>query len=584
MSRLQLRLAVLLAALVAVVVAVSGLLAERGLRAREAERIEDSLRQRAALVHTQVADRSLGSEPQVPLQALAERAATAAEARVTLIAADGTVVADSDVTFSGLGALENHRDRPEVRSALAGQAASSARRSATVGRRLLYLALPAQGGGVVRLATDLTQVEAAVAGLRRTLLLAGAMGMAAALALSFLVSFLALQPVREFGAAVGAMARGQLERRARWAARDEIGEIAGAINRMADQLRHQLRDATAEKERLGAVLGGMAEGVLVLDRCGRIVLANPRLREFFGFSGDPSQRSPLEVIRHLEVDEALREAATGSEPLVREIEEVGPRHLTLQLHVAAFPQSGERLGTVAVFHDITDLRRLESLRRDFVANVSHELRTPLTAIRGFAETLSAGVPPERMRSYLEVVLRHAKRLGALIDDLLQLSRIESRQLHLEPVPIDVVNLARSMLTDLEPRLGEKRLTAQVVRKDALPAQADRRALEQIFLNLLDNAIKYTEPGGEITLSVEGTPSEVRVEVADTGIGIPEADLPRIFERFYRVDKARSRELGGTGLGLSIVKHLVGAHGGEVAVESRVGIGTRISFTLPAASA
>jgi two-component system phosphate regulon sensor histidine kinase PhoR len=584
MSRLQLRLAVLLAALVAVVVAVSGLLAERGLRAREAERIEDSLRQRAALVHTQVADRSLGSEPQVPLQALAERAATAAEARVTLIAADGTVVADSDVTFSGLGALENHRDRPEVRSALAGQAASSARRSATVGRRLLYLALPAQGGGVVRLATDLTQVEAAVAALRRTLLLAGAMGMAAALALSFLVSFLALQPVREFGAAVGAMARGQLERRARWAARDEIGEIAGAINRMADQLRHQLRDATAEKERLGAVLGGMAEGVLVLDRCGRIVLANPRLREFFGFSGDPSQRSPLEVIRHLEVDEALREAATGSEPLVREIEEVGPRHLTLQLHVAAFPQSGERLGTVAVFHDITDLRRLESLRRDFVANVSHELRTPLTAIRGFAETLSAGVPPERMRSYLEVVLRHAKRLGALIDDLLQLSRIESRQLHLEPVPIDVVNLARSMLTDLEPRLGEKRLTAQVVRKDALPAQADRRALEQIFLNLLDNAIKYTEPGGEITLSVEGTPSEVRVEVADTGIGIPEADLPRIFERFYRVDKARSRELGGTGLGLSIVKHLVGAHGGEVAVESRVGIGTRISFTLPAASA
>jgi two-component system phosphate regulon sensor histidine kinase PhoR len=496
MSRLQLRLAVLLAALVAVVVAVSGLLAERGLRAREAERIEDSLRQRAALVHTQVADRSLGSEPQVPLQALAERAATAAEARVTLIAADGTVVADSDVTFSGLGALENHRDRPEVRSALAGQAASSARRSATVGRRLLYLALPAQGGGVVRLATDLTQVEAAVAGLRRTLLLAGAMGMAAALALSFLVSFLALQPVREFGAAVGAMARGQLERRARWAARDEIGEIAGAINRMADQLRHQLRDATAEKERLGAVLGGMAEGVLVLDRCGRIVLANPRLREFFGFSGDPSQRSPLEVIRHLEVDEALREAATGSEPLVREIEEVGPRHLTLQLHVAAFPQSGERLGTVAVFHDITDLRRLESLRRDFVANVSHELRTPLTAIRGFAETLSAGVPPERMRSYLEVVLRHAKRLGALIDDLLQLSRIESRQLHLEPVPIDVVNLARSMLTDLEPRLGEKRLTAQVVRKDALPAQADRRALEQIFLNLLDNAIRRARASSE----------------------------------------------------------------------------------------
>jgi two-component system phosphate regulon sensor histidine kinase PhoR len=238
---------------------------------------------------------------------------------------------------------------------------------------------------------------------------------------------------------------------------------------------------------------------------------------------------------------------------------------------------------VAVFHDVSEIRRLEDIRRDFVANVSHELRTPLTAIRGFAETLRGSeLPVEQSRQYLDVILRHADRLAALIEDLLELSRIEggTRELALEP--IDSAALARGLLQDLKPRLDARRLQAECRAGPAPLAFADRRALEQVLLNLLDNAIKYSEPGGRIELSISGSTAGVRIDVSDTGIGIPEADRARIFERFYRVDKARARDLGGTGLGLAIVKHLVQAQDGEVFVSSREGHGSTFTVRLPAA--
>jgi two-component system phosphate regulon sensor histidine kinase PhoR len=583
-SRLQLRLAGVLSALVTAVVLVSGILAERGIERRERTRIESSLRERARLVRDQLGALPIRPEGSVELQALALRTASSAAARVTFIAPDGTVVGESDVPLAELPRIENHAGRPEVAAALAGREGSVARHSATVHRSLLYLALPAEGGGVVRLAADLSSVQAAVAELRRTLVAAGAVGWAASLGLAFVLSSVALRPLRELADAVGAIASGQLERRAPLDARDEMGRIAASINFMAEQLRRQLEDATAEKERIAAVLAGMTEGVLVLDAEGRVLLANPRFRNLFGTHGPVEGRIPLEVIRDAEVDEVLREVS-GAEPVVRDLEGVGPRDLTLQMHAAVFPARGKRLGTVIVFHDVTEVRRLESMRRDFVANVSHELKTPLTAIRGYAETLaSGGVPPDRTRSFLEVILRHAERLGSLIDDLLQLSRIESRKLELHPVELDVVEAARALLRDLAPRLAERGHRAEVVDDGAAAARADQRALEQVLMNLLDNAIKYTDPQGRITVSVRASPARVWVAVSDTGIGIPSADLPRVFERFYRVDKARSRELGGTGLGLSIVKHLVQSLGGEVHIESEPGRGTRVSFSLPRAAA
>jgi two-component system phosphate regulon sensor histidine kinase PhoR len=241
------------------------------------------------------------------------------------------------------------------------------------------------------------------------------------------------------------------------------------------------------------------------------------------------------------------------------------------------------MGTVAVFHDVTELRHLENVRRDFIANASHELQTPLTAIRGFAETLVAhDLPWEEVRAQLQVILRNSERLENLIRDMRELSRIESRRVPLQPGEVDVAKLARALLADMEPRLKERSLEASVSDQGAALAWADRRAVDQVLSNLLDNALKYTDPGGRITVGIEAQPEAVRVSVSDTGIGIAPEHRPRIFERFYRVDKARSRALGGTGLGLSIVRHLVQAMGGEVSVESEPGRGSTFHFTLPRA--
>ncbi len=586
MPKIQLKLMAALAALVAVTVLASGYVAERALRERELGLIERSLRERSELVRELVAGISFESAATAQLDDRARRAAAAAGARVTLIAPDGSVVADSDVAPADLVRVENHGDREEVRAALEGRAESSTRRSETVGRRLLYLAVPVESGrgaGVVRLAVNLEEVEAAVADLRWNLLVASLIGLAAALALSFLLSWITVRPLSEMREALGAIARGELGRRLRPRSDDELGEMASAINEMAEELGLRLEEVTAEKEQLDAVLAGMVEGVLVLDTDGCVTLANPRLRELLSLWGPVAGRKLLEVVRHPGIDDALRAAAESTAPVVSEVEvgERSPR--TLLIHAAAFPQKGPVMGTVAVFHDVTELRHLENVRRDFVANASHELQTPLAAIRGFAETLVGNdLSWEEVRTQLDVILRNSARLENLIRDMRELSRVESRRVPLQPGEVDVVKLAGALLVDMESRLKERSLEVTVADRGAVSAWADRRAVDQVLTNLVDNALKYTDPGGRITVDVESQPEFVRVSVTDTGIGIPAEQQARIFERFYRVDKARSRALGGTGLGLSIVRHLVQAMGGDVYVESEPGQGSTFRFTLPRA--
>ena len=533
-----------------------------------------------------VAGISFESAATAQLDERARRAAAAAGARVTLIAPDGSVVADSDVAPADLVRVENHGDRQEVRAALEGRVESSTRRSETVGRRLLYLAVPLEpgrGAGVVRLAVNLEEVEAAVADLRWNLLVASLIGLAAALALSFLLSWITVRPLSEMREALGAIARGDLGRRLRPRSDDELGEMAAAINDMAEELGLRLEEVTAEKEQLDAVLAGMVEGVLVLDTDGCVTLANPRLRELLSLWGPVDGRKLLEVVRHPGIDDALRAAADSTAPVVSEVEvgERSPR--TLADPRGGLPTGRAGMGTVAVFHDVTELRHLENVRRDFVANASHELQTPLAAIRGFAETLVGNdLSREEVRSQLDVILRNSARLENLIRDMRELSRVESRRVPLQPGEVDVVKLTGALLADMEPRLKERSLAVTVTDRGAVSAWADRRAVDQVLTNLLDNALKYTDPGGRITVDVEAQPEGVRVSVSDTGIGIPAEQQARIFERFYRVDKARSRALGGTGLGLAIVRHLVQAMGGEVYVESEPGRGSTFRFTLPRA--
>jgi len=391
-----------------------------------------------------------------------------------------------------------------------------------------------------------------------------------------------VRPLEEIGQFARAIAAGDLERRLRWREKP-AQDIADALDRMAESVAARIDQANSEKEQLQAVLAGMVEGVLVVNASGRIVLANPRLRQMFSAWGEVAGRTPLEVIRHAGVDDALRAAASRNDLVSLELQVGGGEERTILVNAVGFPATGPRLGTVAVFHDVSELRRLESLRRDFVANVSHELKTPLTAVRGFAETLLSGeVPEQDVDKYLSVILKHAERLGNLIEDLLELSRIESRKVPLQSAPIDVARVVQAVMNGMEPQLRSKSLTVKLVEGEPGEALGDRRAVEQVVTNLLDNAAKYTNPGGHLELRVRSEGDHVRVDVQDDGIGIPEEDLPRIFERFYRVEKARSRDLGGTGLGLSIVKHLVQAMDGELFVESEMGSGTTFSFTLPRA--
>jgi two-component system phosphate regulon sensor histidine kinase PhoR len=334
------------------------------------------------------------------------------------------------------------------------------------------------------------------------------------------------------------------------------------------------------------VLDGMVEGVLVVDEHNRIMLANHRLAEFYGARSPLEGQSVLSALRDADLDALLTDVGRTDLPLARTLELLHPTHRTLRVQVARFPAApAPRLGSVAVLHDVTEIARLGAMRREFVANASHELRTPLAAIRGFAEMLLAegSIPEEVRRSHLEVIDRHARRLGTLVDDLLELSRIESGEYPLELQAVDLPALAEGLLRDCEARLREKRLDAASEASGPGKAWADPEAVWQILSNLVDNAIKYTEPGGRIRIRVEGDAHRVRVRVSDTGVGIPERDLARIFERFYRVDRARSRALGGTGLGLSIVKHLVQIQGGEITVESELGLGSTFTFTLPRAA-
>ena len=595
MPRIQLKIIGGLAALVIAVVAITGVLAERGLRARLTQDIGHSLEQQAGLVALRVSDGWRGEAGPPALKRVADASARATGARITLIARGGRVVADSEIASAMLAGVDNHASRPEVASALGGGVGRSMRRSDTVKRELVYVAVPAHPDfdsasdstsgdvAVVRLAIGLDRVEAAVAKLRAQLFTAAALGLLAALALSFALSLLSLRPIRELREVVGDMADGKLGRHLHWAVHDERAEIATSINRMAQQLREQIAGATREKEQLEAVVASMAEGVLVVDREARILLANPRFRELFSVWGEVVGRSIPEVIRIPEIEQALREAGEAGEIDVREIGLRDSSDRILLMHSAVFPTGGPRSGSVFVFHDVTALRRVDRVRRDFIANASHELRTPLTAIQGFADTLASGdLAPSEARGYLDVIVRNARRMSDLIDDLLTLSRIEGEGSQLEARPIDIERLARTVMEDFSPRFEQASLEGHLHSEGRLLCRGDRDAIEQILSNLLGNAARYTNPGGRVDVEISRAQGGVQLSVADSGIGIPQRDLERIFERFYRVDAARSRALGSTGLGLSIVKHLVGHMGGEIRVESELGKGSRFTLTLPAA--
>jgi len=361
-------------------------------------------------------------------------------------------------------------------------------------------------------------------------------------------------------------------------------DSGSTLRRHAEDLEQRLGESESQRTLLETVIAAMGEGVLVVGSTGRVLLANPRLRELFAAPAALEGRSLLEAVRHAEIVDAIETAISQGAVQVREVT-IGPApERQLRFSVAPFASRAERAGAVAVFRDVTEVRRIETIRRDFVANASHELKTPLTAIHGFAERLADAELPDASAKYaVEAIVGNAKRLGVLVEDLLELSRIESGSVPLRPEPIAAGELAERLLRELDPRLRSGELLHEVRVEGAGRVLADRSALEQVLANLLDNAIKYTPTGGSVRVHVRPAPGgRQRIEVEDSGMGIPRKDLPRIFERFYRVDPSRSRALGGTGLGLAIVKHLVQAMNGQIGVESSFGHGSRFWVELPGA--
>ena len=588
---IALKLTLTLVGFVAVTSLVAGVYLTRALENFAVESLETRLGSVAAVIHDEARAVLRPGARASAAQDLAVRVARATGARVTLIAPDGRVLAESERAFGDVAALENHAARPEVREALAGRTGRALRRSATTEAPLLYVAVPVREEprvlGVLRLALPLSAVTASYATLHQVMLAGGAVALLVALGIGIFVAGRVTRPVVEMQSIARQMSEGSFLVRAPTRSTDEIGTLGRSLNVMAGRLREKIQDLEQEQAKITAMLDAMIEGVVAVDGHEHILLMNEQARAMFGLGSSRGEGKPfLEVIRNADLHEIFRAVHAGGAGLAlrQEIEMTSPAYRIVGVNAVGLSPVAGGPGVVMVLHDLTALRQLERVRTEFVANVSHELRTPLTAIQGYLETLLSGAleEPENARRFLEIVLRHSERLGRLLNDLADLSNIELGKVTLRKESVRLDELVASVVAIIGPRAARSRVAVTADTPAELPAvAADRDRLVQILINLVDNAVKYTPEGGAVTVTARGTGNGVvEIAVADTGIGIPAADLPRITERFYRVDKARSRELGGTGLGLAIVKHLVLAHGGELRIESLEQQGTTVRFTLP----
>ncbi len=549
----------------------------------------DTLAERL-LAESRIAGDALPWDQGAALDAACERLAADLQIRLTVIAADGRVLGESTRSSES---LENHANRPEIQEALMRATGRSVRHSATVGTDLLYVAWRQERGRdvrVVRASMPLTTVIEHIADLRRLLLLGIVMAALLGLLAALVLSRGMLGRIERLVRFARALASGETPLYLTAERADDLGLLEEQLGDMARAVARTIAELRVEHERLEAILRGMAEGVVVTDLGGHVVLLNVRARELLDVRPDLDvQARPLiELARDPSLAEIARDLAAGAVVVSRDVTVSGGGR-SLQVSGARLRAAdGQAFGFVLVLHDVTELRRLEVIRRDFVANVSHELRTPLTAIKGYAETLlgAAGEDRETAKKFLTVIDRHSERLGRLIDDLLALSDLELGRTPLRLAPVAVEAAVDDVLQILAERIAPLHVTAEVS-PDTPAVTADGDRLRQVLINLVDNAAKYTPPGGLIRIraGVAHDPEHagmVEIAIEDTGVGIPTQDLPRLTERFFRVDKARSRELGGTGLGLAIVKHIMQAHGGALAIASTLGRGTTVRVFFHAA--
>jgi two-component system, OmpR family, phosphate regulon sensor histidine kinase PhoR len=562
----------LFATVLVVVVTLGALLlaADRGLRRSLDQSLADDLEREARLVAS-----LLPRHPE-ELQAAAHRLGGILGRRITVIDSTGTVLGDTDFDDASLALLENHLSRPEVEEALRTGVGVDTRAGAPDGRTELEVAVRAWPG-VVRISSPASQVNAIVGDAQRAVLVAALAALLLGMALATFVGRTITTPLSELGTAARALAAGNPPHYPAGGA-PEIQQLVRAFRAMETELAERIAALQRGREETATLIESMVEGVVATDASGNVAVCNGALRRWFDFGAEEPIPNLRELFHNADARDVVDQVLAGRAILGREITFDDRAVL-----VTARPLPTG--GAVVCLHDITNVKRLEAIRRDFVANVSHELKTPLTSIAGYAETLLTDTPDDATRQrFLDVIAQNARRMQHLVDDLLDLARLDSGGWRPVIQVLDVAESARAAWATLAEGAGTRNVTLEAADADGKRIHADPDALTQVFTNLFDNALRHTPPGGRIVVEARRVEGGVQVIIRDTGAGIPAEHLPRVFERFYRVDPARSRDQGGTGLGLSIVRHLVEAHGGRVDLESALGVGTTVRLTFPISTA
>ena len=574
-------LLIIIAALAVITVYLSQLLPEFYYN-----QVADDLRSRASLVEQQILP-VLKESDFAGIDELSKALGRSSSTRITIILPDGRVIADSDEDSE---MMENHGNRPEIKDALEKGIGRSLRFSSTLGEEMMYLAVPIEEHGqilaVVRTAIPATAIHRELKKIYQKILLSILIIAVIAAGLSLVISRKISRPIEQMRDTAQRFASGELNLRVPVPKQIELAELAEALNEMARQLQRRFETITKQRNESEAILSSMVEGVLAVDSNSHIVSVNQAAANFLGIDAKKAQgRNIEEAIRNPDLQKYMQDILSEAEPGETDIVLTGPPERIIRLDGAGLTDSqGNRSGAVIVLSDMTRIRHLENLRRDFVANVSHELRTPITSIKGFVETLQEGAitEPKEAERFLRIIARHSDRLNAIVEDLLTLSSLEEgseqRKIAFEKRPVKPVLSSVIELSSV--KAEEKKITIDLNCDKAIQARMNAALLEQAVLNLVDNAIKYSEPAGRIQIQVHKEDGMVTISIRDNGCGIAKKYQERIFERFYVVDKSRSRKLGGTGLGLAIVKHIAAVHGGHVTVDSSPGNGSTFTLYVP----
>ena len=550
------------------------------------DQTENDLEARAYLLKDQITSLLSPAKPEV-VDAVCKKTGQLSATRITVILPDGTVVGDSRETPRF---MDNHADREEVAVALQGVPGKSIRFSNTLHQKMMYVAVPMKNEehvqAVIRTAVSLTSLDQTLTSVRLKIAFGGLVIAVLAALVSLAVARRISQPIEEIKRGAAHFADGDLTHRLPSPDTEEMAGLTETLNRMAAQLDERIKTVFQQRNELEAVLSSMLEGVIAVDRHERIISMNPAAGRMF--DSDPAKvqgRNIQEIVRNLAIQRFVTRVLTTSETISDDFIFYRAEERTLNIHSSPLYDAGSvQIGALLVMNDVTQLRHLENVRKDFVANVSHEIKTPLTAIKGFVETLQQGTVEDKAEQerFLGIVLKHVNRLGAILEDLLALSRMEQEN-GTEEVRLSMGRIKEVIQTAIQvcqPKAAVRDITITVDAAEDISANLDATLLEQAFVNLIDNAVKYSDDGSQVRISAAQKKREFIIEFTDQGSGIPNKHLPRLFERFYRVDKARSRKLGGTGLGLAIVKHIVQAHGGHITVESSLGQGSTFTVHLP----